>query len=203
MDWICKGFFHQSSTPRMTRPFWSLQKMLDHLASFSFLLSALPEQKFEKAVFLLALPPGWGCHRFMPSPDMRLGWFSQLTGSRFLWLHIQNFWSKMNARSSCSSFVILAWIKERQPHSLCSVSDLHLNRKATPQAPWDHLSVWTTSLALCSRWHIAQVLCQATDAADPGKGPALRDVHKVGILCDFLCFYPEDITRRKGQCSSS
>lgn len=53
MNLIRKQFFHQCPTPNPFCPFWSLQKVTDHLSSLT--ASALAEWKFEKILFLVTL----------------------------------------------------------------------------------------------------------------------------------------------------
>lgn len=54
---IQKGFFHQHPYPRMTHPFWFLQKVLDRLASVNF-SSPVSTLKFEEVIFLVTLVSG-------------------------------------------------------------------------------------------------------------------------------------------------
>lgn len=59
LELILKGWFHQHLLHRLSQPFWSLQKILDHLTSPLSSSEVSAMRKLEKALFLVVLAMGY------------------------------------------------------------------------------------------------------------------------------------------------
>lgn len=57
---------------------------------------------------------------------------------------------------------------------------------ATSLASCDYLLMWPTSLALCIKKHIAQMVCKVIDAVDSGKHMDLWYVRRVEASLNYL-----------------
>lgn len=75
VELICKGWLHYRLPLRPSRPFWSLQKVLDHLAPPLFSLDVSAERKLKNALFLVAHATVGCSHEVscLDDPRLRLG----------------------------------------------------------------------------------------------------------------------------------
>lgn len=191
--WIClivliwSSSFHQRPASRLSCPFRFFQNVLGHLASSNFSSATLAEEGQKdlipgglwfrvSQVYTLGNQMAWTVF----APD---AFQASLSPSAMIRANSER-------KGHClNPFVTPTWVWDDQLHTLCSLSALHQHMDTSLQASHDCKFVWPTSLASCTKKHIAQVVCKDINSVDPRRYPALWDVHRVGsfpLICLLL-----------------
>lgn len=203
LDLLRRSFFLQRPPPRQPRLLWSLGKVLASLAPPHLAADPSPLWLFRRALFLLALASGLRASQIYALSRLP-AWTVFSAGDRQVSLApVPSFLAKNERDGHCLLPIIVpAWWDGDSPHALCPVSALRRYLLATARSRSSHLFVWPATLQPCSRVHIARVLCDTVEAADPGKCPRGHDVRRCASTLHFLRSHSLEATRKAGQWSS-
>ena len=191
-----RGFFHLRPPPRRPAPAWSLQRVLDYLAS----LPPSPESSFRRALFLVAMASGLRVsqlHALTRQPALtafagELASVSLAPSPGFL---------AKNEREGhrLGPIVIPAWLVDGVRQPLCPVSALRAYLDATAEAPPARLFVFPASGVPCSRRQIVNALKDIIRRGDPGSEPHSKDLRSFASSLAFFRLVDVQPVRVQGQ----